>query len=113
MTGHTGGIESMAFSRDGYTLAAGSDDNTVRLWDVATHSRRSQPLNVENVEAAVAFGPDSHTLATGSVDGAQLWKVPSTAHLDSMLCARVGRSLTRDEWARYGSPRLPYQQICP
>jgi WD40 repeat protein len=35
LTGHTGPVTSVAFSRDGTTLAAGSADHTVRLWDVA------------------------------------------------------------------------------
>jgi WD40 repeat protein len=34
--GHTGNIESVAFSPDGRSVLAGSEDGTVRLWDAAT-----------------------------------------------------------------------------
>ncbi len=37
-TGHSSTINSVAFSHDGKTLASGSVDNTIKLWDVATGS---------------------------------------------------------------------------
>ena len=35
LTGHTDPVYSVAFAADGHTLATGSDDQSVILWDVA------------------------------------------------------------------------------
>ena len=35
LTGHRGWVRSVSFSPDGYTLASGSDDGTVLLWELA------------------------------------------------------------------------------
>ena len=36
LQGHTSGVRAVSFSDDGQLLATGSNDNTVRVWDVAT-----------------------------------------------------------------------------
>ena len=36
LKGHTSSVDSVAFSPDGGTLASGSSDNTIRLWDAVT-----------------------------------------------------------------------------
>jgi WD40 repeat protein len=58
-----GRVFSVAFSPDGKTLAAGSWDGTVRLWEVATGKELHQFHDQKTRVRAVAFSPDGETLA--------------------------------------------------
>ena len=44
LRGHEGSVASVAISPDGRTLASGSADGTVRLWDVRTRKQLGAPL---------------------------------------------------------------------
>jgi len=118
--GHNGGT-SVAFSPDGKTLAGGFGDGSIRLWDVATSRPIGGPFtgHTEAVNS-VAFSPGGTTLASGSSDlTVRFWNVAApgqnmanAAGLARYLCALVGRSLTRAEWARW-VPGVAYQSVCP
>ena len=76
LEGHTRIAEAVVFSPDGGTLASGSADGAVKLWDVA--ARRSTATLTEHSSAvhSVAFSLDGGTLASGSADGTvRLWDV--------------------------------------
>ncbi len=77
LTGQTGSVTSVAFSPDGKTLASGSTDDTIRLWNMATHQPIGQPLKGHTGSVtSVAFSPDGKTLASGSFDHTlRLWDV--------------------------------------
>ncbi len=66
LTGHTGAVASVAFSPDGQTLASGSDDSTIVLWDVAHRQPRDTLRGHAGAVAGVAFSPDGRTLASGA-----------------------------------------------
>ena len=59
----------MAFSPDGKTLASGSMDKTIKLWDVATGKEQATLKGHTGWVSSVAYSPDGKTLASGSGDG--------------------------------------------
>jgi len=79
-TGHSWEVTTLAFSPDGKTLASGSRDQTVKLWDVAT-GLELRTLNGRSVIFEVAFSPDSKLIAVNDGGTVQLWDVATGAML--------------------------------
>jgi WD40 repeat protein len=116
LTGQTGLVSSVAFSPDGKTLASVSGDDSVWLWDVATGRQIGRPIGpfAGSLVVSVAFSPDGKTLATGGLEDTTVrsWDVAYLVDIVPQLCASVGRSLTRAEWARYAPQGPGYQRLC-
>ena len=84
--GYSDTVLSVAFSRDGKTLASGDNDGTVQLWDVATRQPIGLPLSNTGAVDWLAFSPDGKTLATGNADGTvRLWDVATPLPTSSSL----------------------------
>jgi hypothetical protein len=82
LQGHTRPVWSVAFAPDGKTLATGSDDTSVRLWDVATAKETGKLSGHDSAVFAVAFTPSQKILVTGGGDGTvRLWDVATRQEL--------------------------------
>jgi WD40 repeat protein len=58
----------VCFSRDGGKLASGSNDKTIKIWDLKTHSVKSNLEGHKHDINSVCFSPDGGKLASGSKD---------------------------------------------
>ena len=71
-----GSITSLVFSPDGHTLATGSTNGQICLWDAQTAELRNTFIEHTKTISSLVFSPDGHTLATRNKDGTvQLWNV--------------------------------------
>jgi WD40 repeat protein len=85
LTGHTNTVNTLSFKPGSSILASGSNDDTIRIWDLTWDAWKSRPVRTlrghrNNVEA-VAWSPDGTLLASGSRDRTvRLWNPDNGAN---------------------------------
>ena len=83
LKGHTDTIHALTFTPNGEMLASGSDDGTIRLWDLSTGT---QLLSLSSEKTnSLAFSMDGKTLASVSnFSQIQLWNISTGKQLTSL-----------------------------
>jgi U3 small nucleolar RNA-associated protein 15 len=84
LRGHKGPVRVTKFSTNNQQVLSASDDNTVRLWDIASESCINQFDHTDHVRTA-CMGIDPHLILSGSYDHTiKLWDTRSNIAVFSM-----------------------------
>ena len=103
LTGHTGFVESVAFSPDGKTLATTAihEDRDVRLWDVATGEQTATLPRSERPTWANGIGSPARTVGSVEPDRPYDFRTLTIldAGTDAELATLAGHPDQLNDWA--------------
>ncbi|MGK7873463.1 MAG: toll/interleukin-1 receptor domain-containing protein, partial [Xenococcaceae cyanobacterium] len=93
LEGHDSWVNSVSFSPDGKTLASGSADKTIKLWNLETGRKIRTLFGHDDWVRSVSFSPDGKTLASGSEDKTiKLWNLETGREIRTLF--------GHDSWVR-------------
>jgi WD40 repeat protein len=84
------GLLPVAWSPDGFRIAAGGNDGIVRVWGAATRKEELSLIGHEGRVHQLAFSPDGLRLASASADGTvRVWQLTGGGDRDAHVPMRV------------------------
>ncbi|MGI5240909.1 Hsp70 family protein [Dactylosporangium sp. CA-139066] len=84
LTGHTGAVNTVAWSPDGKTIATSSVDHTARLWNAATGQPIATLTGHTNSVGKIVYSPDGESVVTVSGDATiRLWNAANGQPIDT------------------------------
>ncbi len=112
LRGHTGGVDSAAFSPDGARILTGSWDGTARIWDTASGETILVLHGHSRLIASAAFSPDGTRILTE--DGRPL-RTSLGQPINSDQAVRIWDAATGTEIATLSVPEeaLPFAAFSP
>ncbi|NLV77871.1 MAG: WD40 repeat domain-containing protein, partial [Rhodococcus sp.] len=113
LRGHTGTVYSVSVSPDGTRIVSGSDDGTVRLWDITDPDAMREvggPVTDTGVGRwQVRFRTDGTLVAAGGDGVLRSWSLDADAVIDRICTATDGR--VRDLLIGLNLPD-PAREVC-
>jgi WD40 repeat protein len=71
-------VRTLAFSSNGKTIVSGSDDSSIKIWDISMEDNQEIPESHLSWVLFVSFSPNGKQIVSGSIDGfnyLKLWDV--------------------------------------
>jgi WD40 repeat protein len=104
ITGHSHHVRSVAISPDGQTLVSGSNDKTIKIWQLSTGQELRTLTGHSGWISSLAISPDGQTLVSGSWDKTiKIWQLSTgqelrtltghSAHVGSVAISPDGQTL--------------------
>ena len=84
LSGHDSTISSIISQADEPQIITGSQDTTVKLWDLGTAAPISTLTNHKKGVRALALHSQEYTFVSGGADKLRIWSCPKGVHLRSL-----------------------------
>ena len=106
-----------AFNSDGSLLVFGTEDGSLSLWDTNSGKQIGPKIPTHRAMHAggvnsVTFSPDGAHIVSAGEDGT-VHVSPGPKTWAALLCDKLTRNMSRQQWSEWISPTIEYRLQCP